>query len=312
LISQSRGLGDVYKRQGEFAELLRMKPLERFTALGPLLGNSFYKQLQDDLEREGAKARALRSSAEIAVSNAIQQIKGALGELAEEEGLSEAVALLDVEQSTGATIREAVEAIEQWLTKRNKELKASLNSAKKHEAQTQVHAERANEYQTAVSAIQGATQARARALALLNVSESEFTREQAQEQIGLLIQLLTRLEPIGEREANRDATDVQLQALKTELNDQHEHLAQLTQLAATAPKERARLEQAISAFEILSATMPQRESDVGALQIKAKNFQQLQAAENDVLKLALKSERAVSLVTSTELALLTALSLIHI
>ncbi len=292
--------------QGEFAELLRMKPSERFTALGPLLGDSFYKQLQDELEREGIKAKAQRSSAELAVSNALQQIKGALGELAEEGDLHEAVELLDVQQSTGTTLRDAVGVIEQWLLLRNKELKASLTSAKKHAAQTQVHAERANEYQSAMKAIQEASQARTAAIALLNVDESEFAREQAQDQIGLLIQRLTRLEPIVARETNRDSADSQLQMLKTQLNDQREHLGQLTQLAATAPLERVRLEQAISAFEILSATMPQRQSDVQALQTKAKNLQQLKAAETDGVKLAEVSERAASLVTSTEFALLTA------
>ncbi|CAB4660452.1 unannotated protein [freshwater metagenome] len=290
--------------QGEFAELLRMKPSERFTALGPLLGNSFYKRLQDELEREGIKAKTQRSAAELAVSNAVQQIKGALGELADRGDLQEAVELLNLQQPSGSSLSQAIAMIDQWLVKENKKLKASLSSAKKHATQTQVHAERAGEYQTAVTAIHAATQARAHSLAALDPHTPEMTREQAQEQIGELLQLLTRLEPIAQREENRDSDAAELQALATELSDHHQQLAQLTEFTTTAPIERERLKQSIAALEILSATLTQRESEVLSLQKKATHIEQLQALESDLLQVTAESDAAAALVASTDLELL--------
>jgi len=291
--------------QGEFAELLRMKPSERFTALGPLLGNSFFKQLQDELEREGVKAKIERSAAELAVSNSIQQIKGALGALADEGDLHDAVELLNVQQSSGSALSQTIMMIDQWLAKENKKLKGSLSAAKKHATQTQVHAERASEYQTSVTAIQAAKQARDNSLSALDLSTPEITREQAQEQIGELLQLLTRLEPIALREENRDSDASELQELVTQLDEHHQKLDQLTEFTTTAPIERVRLEQSIAALEILNATHTQREGEVLSLQKKASNIEQLQARERELSKLTSESDAAVALVDSTELALLT-------
>ncbi|MFA7324262.1 MAG: AAA family ATPase, partial [Candidatus Nanopelagicales bacterium] len=101
--------------QGEFAELLRMKPAERFTALGPLLGDEFYRALQDEIELRGAAARARRISVDEAVHDVEQQFIGALGDLDLAEVGEAAEAFAD-ESLTSQVRLGAAGAIAAWVS----------------------------------------------------------------------------------------------------------------------------------------------------------------------------------------------------
>ncbi len=64
--------------QGQFAELLRMKPRERLEALGPLLGDAFFTRLQEQLKARGDEAAKQRAAADDAVDSAAQRLHGRL------------------------------------------------------------------------------------------------------------------------------------------------------------------------------------------------------------------------------------------
>ena len=286
--------------QGEFAELLRMKPSERFTALGPLLGDAFYKRLQDDLEKAGAEAKAQRASAEVAMRNSIQQIMGALGDLVDEPAIADAVALVSSEQASTTSIVESLQEIEQWLKSKNTELTKALLNAKRRANDAQVEASRALEYKQALAAVLKARDARAEALANLNVNDENFSREDAQQQVEENLQLLTKLEPIVQREQNRQDSENQVQGLVLAIEEQRLVLEELTQLASVSPAQRARLEQTITAFEILHATNTQRESDLSLLRETQKNLAQLEELEHELNAATRSSKEALERVSQTE------------
>ena len=272
--------------QGEFAELLRMKPSERFTALGPLLGDVFYKQLQDDLEREGAIAKTQRSAAQMAVSHAIQQIVGALGQLASEPDLIEVTERLTSDNPTTEILGDCLVRIEGWLTTRNKQSKKALSITKKQATDALVQAQRADEYQAGVLAVLSATQVCARELEKLGVIHDSFSRVDAQSEQEELIQMLGRLEPIVEREINRETRIAQVQELNDQIDLQHTKLKEFSELTEKAPAERLRLEQTIAAYEVLAAMVNQRENDVLLLQGKAKSLEKLEKHEIELAGIA--------------------------
>ena len=290
--------------QGEFAELLRMKPSERFAALGPLLGDVFYKQLQDDLEHEGALAKAQRSAAQIAVSHAIQQILGALGDLAGEADVIEATEALASDNPTTETLIDSLVRIEEWLTTRSKQLKRELAAAKKHATDAQVQAQRADDYQSGMLAVVAATQACARALEKLEVSQSNFSRENAQSEQEELIQLLARLEPIMKRELNRETRSNQVQELNDQIDVQQSKLKEFSELAEKAPADRLRLEQTMAAHEVLAAMVSQRESDVLILQGKVKSLEKLEKLEFELADISRNAVNAHEQVGQLEQGLL--------
>lgn len=64
--------------QGEFAALLRMAPTDRGRVLEPLLGDGLFRQIQEQLEAEGQRARAARVDADKGVLEAVHRLSGAL------------------------------------------------------------------------------------------------------------------------------------------------------------------------------------------------------------------------------------------
>ncbi|MDD2817792.1 MAG: SMC family ATPase [Candidatus Nanopelagicales bacterium] len=290
--------------QGEFAELLRMKPSERFAALGPLLGDVFYKQLQDDLDSQGALAKGQRSAADLAVANAIQQIMGALGDLSLDPELIEATELLMSGTPTTEIMGGCLVRIEEWLATRNKQLKKELAVAKKKATEAQVQAQRANEYQAGVLAVIAATQACAAALEKLETIQDHFTREDAQSEQEELIQLLARLEPILERELNLETWITQVQELNDQIDVQQSKLKEFSELTQNAPAERSRLEQTIAAYEVLAAMVNQRESDVLILQGKAASLKKLEILELELAGIARDAVNAHEQVGQLEQGLL--------
>lgn len=64
--------------QGQFAELLRMRPKERLEALGSLLGQEFFQRLQQDLKARGDEADRLQKEAKDAVREAADRLAGRL------------------------------------------------------------------------------------------------------------------------------------------------------------------------------------------------------------------------------------------
>lgn len=290
--------------QGEFAELLRMKPSERFAALGPLLGDVFYKQLQDDLDSQGALAKGQRSAADLAVANAIQQIMGALGDLSLDPELIEATELLMSGTPTTEIMGGCLVRIEEWLATRNKQLKKELAVAKKKATEAQVQAQRANEYQAGVLAVIAATQACAAALEKLETIQDHFTREDAQSEQEELIQLLARLEPILERELNLETWITQVQELNDQIDVQQSKLKEFSELTQNAPAERSRLEQTIAAYEVLAAMVNQRESDVLILHGKAASLKKLEILELELAGIARDAVNAHEQVGQLEQGLL--------
>jgi exonuclease SbcC len=64
--------------QGQFAELLRMSPTARLESLASLLGDEFFRRVQEDLKQQGDKAFKQRSAAREAVTGAAAQLAGRL------------------------------------------------------------------------------------------------------------------------------------------------------------------------------------------------------------------------------------------
>jgi exonuclease SbcC len=64
--------------QGQFAELLRMSPTARLESLASLLGDEFFRRVQEDLKQQGDKAFKQRSAAREAVTSAAGQLAGRL------------------------------------------------------------------------------------------------------------------------------------------------------------------------------------------------------------------------------------------
>ncbi len=265
--------------QGEFAELLRMRPSERFASLGPLLGNEFFKKLQEDLESAGSKAKALRETCAQAVHDATQQVLGAVGELAAESELHECLAIIGDGSRPNPDRIAAAGFLRSWLALRLERQVQMCTSAKERSDSALVSANRAQEYLTATAAVADLLSERNQKALDLGEQADTYSRVQALEALASAQQLIGRLEPLIEREQQEEERALHHSMLITAVVSAQEQLAELEAKNEQAPAEKTRLEQTVAAVTALAATAAQRENDVATLELKAESAQALMNLE---------------------------------
>jgi exonuclease SbcC len=287
-----------------------MRPSERFASLGPLLGNEFYKKLQEDLESAGSKAKTLRETCAQEVHDATQQVLGAIGELAAEGELEECLAIIgDGTQSSPDRIV-AAGVLRSWLTQSLKHQALACSDAKEKSGSALVNANRAQEYLTATAAVADLLRERNERVLELREQVDTYSRVQALEALAGAQQLIGRLEPLVERERQHDDRDLQHSMLEEAIVVAQKELAGLEAEDSKTPAEKTRLEQTLVAVTALAATVAQRENDVVALELKAESAKTLTSLEviaveqEDLMKSAkLQSTQADELLQDARVAL---------
>lgn len=265
--------------QGEFAELLRMRPSERFASLGPLLGNEFFKKLQEDLESAGSKAKALRETCAQAVHDATQQVLGAVGELAAESELQECLAIIGDESQSNPDRIVAAGFLRSWLAQSLEQQVQMRATAKEKSASASVNANRAQEYLTATAAVADLLRERNERVLELGEQVDAYSRVQALEALSRAQQLIGRLVPLVEREQQHEDRDLQHSMLEKAIVVAQKQLEGLEAENSKTPAEKTRLEQTLVAVTALAATVAQRENDVVALELKAESATTLTSLE---------------------------------
>lgn len=250
--------------QGEFADLLRMKPLDRFTALGPLLGDAFYRRLQDDLELDGAAGRARVTEAAVAVHDAQQRLMGALGDL-DDEAAAEQRAVLAADDTAAAGRVEAAQAIVDWILGQQSAYAEVVDALEPRVAALRQQVDRLDEDAEAMRRHERDVQMRDEALAALGAEAAHLERAEA---AGLLAQLQQgkgRLEPWIAWEADADARVHRRTALVQAHLDAVAEAEQAEEERASLPERRRRLQSELTARELLAATGAQQAAEVERL-----------------------------------------------
>jgi len=256
--------------QGEFAELLRMKPGERFAALGPLLGDEFFGRLQEDLDAAASQARSQRSAAADAVRDASRELLGALGPLDRQPLQDEIDALLD--ESNGDR-EAAARGILGWLVARATALTQELAAHEQEATLAREQAGLARRYAQARQQLELRMSEREAAHGALDLLDRAVDPEQARARVAELHQGLGRLEPWAGWEQRSSERAETHGAIEHRLRAAEDEALRLTAQLEAIPDERMMLQELVNARSVLASMREQRLKDLQMLE------QQLNQAE---------------------------------
>lgn len=284
--------------QGEFADLLRMKPLERFAALGPLLGDGFYRRLQDEIEADGTSGRARIAAALAQVHDARQRLLGALGDL-DLQPVGELAQALDDEAREARAQVDAAASIIDWIDAQSEQQEAVAQALESqvHELRQQV--DRFDAHDAAARALAMAEQVSAAARQTLGPAGTSLQRAEAVTQVAKLQQGRGRIEPwvAWEQAASTRATH---RAELVEARDRADReQAEAQDELAALPERRRLLQATLAAVEQLAATADRQAAEVTRLAVlveqRAELVQQealVQQAADVLAEAVLQSEAA--------------------
>lgn len=114
--------------QGEFAALLRMAPTDRGRVLEPLLGDGLYRRIQESLETQGQRARAVRAEADQVVVESAQRLAGALDTYRDWDDFPDDTALRDAAAADDDRLAVA-EAATGWIGAHARDAKSAQDAA---------------------------------------------------------------------------------------------------------------------------------------------------------------------------------------
>ena len=265
--------------QGEFAELLRMKPAERFSALGPLLGDEFFRRLQVDLEKAGSDARGERVAANEAVRGAGDALRGVLGDLDLDAVNAELAVVLD---PTGSERGAAAQTILSWLTRRSEALAKELADRQASADTAREELARVDSHLAARTAVDQAQSARAGAIERLDLADQGVDSAQARERISQLDQSRGSLQQWVLWEREYLARAAEQQQAEAEIQTLSAAVEQLSSSLSSLPVERQRQEQMLNAVAALAGTNEQLVKNLQALGRSAEQAEALGLLETEI------------------------------
>lgn len=269
--------------QGEFAGLLRMKPAERFSALGPLLGDEFFRRLQLDLEKAGSDARGERVVASEAVRSAGDALRGALGDLDFDAVRTELEVVID---SNGSERGAAAQTILSWLTQRSVALANELAERQAAADAAREELARVDSYLAARTAVDQAQSERAGAIERLDHQDQGVDSAQARERISQLDQSRGSLKQWVLWEREDQAREAEQRQAVAEVQTLSAAVEQLSSSLSSLPVERQRQEQTLNAVAALAGASEQLLKNLEALGRNAEQAQELILLETAIAKAA--------------------------
>ncbi|MDO9485956.1 MAG: SMC family ATPase [Actinomycetota bacterium] len=286
--------------QGEFAALLRMKPMERFTALGPLLGDEFFRKLQLDLEASGVSARTARLDAAEAVRSAADALGGVLGEL---DLALVADSLAVVADPDGIERDCAAQLILDWLEQQSTELAREVSRIEAAAEASRAQLAQAKAYLSARAEVESAQSKRAVAVSQLDVLDQGLSSEQIGDRISELDQSSGSLQQWVRWEQGHAIREAERLEARATIDSRQAEVDRLTSALAQQPSEREALERNLQAVVLLAATAEQLERNFASLSRKSEQVHHLAALEAELALAAGKSAQAELLASQAQFAL---------
>lgn len=250
----------VVLAQGEFAALLRMKPLERLGALRHLLGEGYYHDLQEELETQGKSAQEKINAARTRVAEFLTQIRGMVEEQVPAETL---VRLLELAEEPLSGNREIITEVAEFFQELLQQAHEKLTAS---EAALQPIQEQFSQLRQTRSALSDYWNKRTdfeEARALLSevfTVESTSDMESAEikklvaemrERVGVLKPFVHWGEQSAEREEQRRTLERNVAASREALKNYIDEIAEYPNLIKTCQSDISRSEKATAGIESL-------------------------------------------------------------
>jgi exonuclease SbcC len=259
--------------QGEFADLLRMSPRARLSALETLLGSAFYTRVQDELVQRADQSRDAKRAADESVRAIGQAIWGRVGELSDLP-LGEVRSVIGDDERTDDERRDALRYVVSSLSQAAAAAETSAAQAKTSRERAQVAMTEAQQLADAVAALGKAAERLSEALVQLNMDH--ITSEQARAEERALMERVGKLSLLRDWEADSVTRQEHRREKEVAQTQLEQRLAELEETASTLPQRIAEHDTQITTAQRLAADMPRLEAQVAELEVIRDAMDQLE------------------------------------
>lgn len=283
--------------QGEFADLLRMSPRARLSALESLLGSAFFTQVQDQLLRRAEKARELMQEADERVRTVAQTIASRVGELSDLP-LEEPRTILNDQTSPDEQRRSALGFIRQALSETASATETLAQQAKVERDAAQAEMAEVKRLADCLAALAEARDGLSGALAELGLPAIDIAQARAQERA--LLGLVGKLGSLRDWESDEGVRADQRTSQEAIGVKWQNSLAELEEMAIALPQRIAELERRVTDAEQLVAQTPQLQSQVLEVASLSAAIDQIEVLTADELVLTQKRDEAIAALSSAQ------------
>jgi len=280
--------------QGQFAELLRMRPKERLEALGSLLGQEFFNLVQQDLRADGDRAAEKQRDAQDEVARTAGLLAGRLSAFLTDEQGEEAA---DFTQERG-TDQERLAQVQDLLASMKVQAEAAETARRK--AQTEMDqadraATAAEQLASLLSTVSQAQQQAQDARSDLHPADADLSDAQLADRIGELNRLAGSLGDHAEWEAKAPKRASTRQAAVQKKASLEETAADLMRQRDELPEQQQRAQAERDRAQAFAARLPAartEEQRVAEQAAKARELAKLRPAHEASIKALQKAEQA--------------------